>query len=34
MNAVEFETVSKNGFICIPDDYKDKINWGQRFTFY
>jgi len=26
MNAVEFETVSKNGFIYIPDDYKDKID--------
>ena len=26
MNAVEFETVAENGFIYIPDEYKDKID--------
>ena len=26
MYAVEFETVAKNGFIYIPDEYKDKID--------
>ncbi len=30
MYAVEFETVAKDGYIHIPDEYKDKIDNKQN----